>query len=126
MNSETTIAPMIAVVDDDESLGRSLARFLSASGFRPVIYQSAETFLADTPRPEFDCLIVDLQLDGISGTDLRKRLISAGLNIPTILMTARYRTEIDETALQTVGAVFLHKSTPGKVLLATIQRLMHP
>ena len=54
---------MIAVVDDDESVGRSLAGFLKASGFQSVVYQSADAFLADQQHPHFDCLIVDIQLN---------------------------------------------------------------
>jgi FixJ family two-component response regulator len=61
--NEKAIEPVIAVVDDDESVGRSLARFLKASGFQSVVYQSAEAFLADQQHPHFDCLIVDIQLN---------------------------------------------------------------
>ena len=92
---EKTINPLIAVVDDDQSLARSLARFLKASGFDSVVYRSAEAFLADKQHDRFDCLIVDQQLGGISGIDLQKCLRSAGENTRMILMTARDEKELD-------------------------------
>ena len=123
MIDEKAIEPMIAVVDDDESVARSLARFLKASGFQSVVYQSAEAFLADQQRLHFDCLIVDIQLGGMSGTDLQERLRSAGENIPMILVTAREGTGLDESALQANGAALLRKSDPGEALLATLRRM---
>lgn len=120
MINEKAIDPVIAVVDDDESVGRSLARFLKASGLH---YQSAEAFLADQQRLHFDCLIVDIQLGGMSGTDLQERLRSAGENIPMILVTAREGTGLDESALQANGAALLRKSDPGEALLATLRRM---
>ena len=125
MTIESTIAPLIAVVDDEESVRRSLARFLKASGFQSVIYPSAEAFLADKRYPGFDCLIVDLQLGGISGTELQDRLISAGVNMPMVLMTARDEKELDRLALQAHGVVLLRKSDPGEALLEKLRRVMH-
>ena len=54
----------VAVVDDDESVCRALSRLLRAEGIQPVSYLSAEAFLADTKRPQFDCLVLDIQLGG--------------------------------------------------------------
>jgi len=49
----------IAVIDDDESLCRSMSRLLRAAHFQPVTYPSAEAFLEDTKRPKFDCLLIE-------------------------------------------------------------------
>ena len=68
----------VAIVEDDESLSRSLARLLRASGYHPVSYPSAESFLDDTKRPAFDCLVVDIQLEGMSGIELNEKLASVG------------------------------------------------
>jgi len=121
---ENAIEPVVAVVDDDESVGRSLARFLKASGFRSTIYPSAETFLADAQHPWFDCLIVDLQLVGMSGTELQERLMSTGVNTPVIFVTARDGRQLDESALQARGASVLRKSDPGEALVATLHRVI--
>ena len=121
---EKTIKPLIAVVDDDQSLARSLARFLKASGFDSVVYGSAEAFLADKQHERFDCLIVDQQLGGISGIDLQKCLRSAGENTRMILMTARDERELDESALQACGGSLLRKSDPGEALLKILRRMI--
>lgn len=118
------IEPVIAVIDDDESVGRSLARFLKASGLNSVVYPSGEALLADLEHRRFDCLIVDLQLGGISGMELQAKLISAGVNTPMILMTARDERELDESELQAHGATLLHKSDPGDALLGKLHQML--
>jgi FixJ family two-component response regulator len=84
MNREIAGHTCVAVVDDDESLNRSLARLLRASGIHPVTYLSAESFLDDAKRPEFDCLILDIQLGGISGIELCERLAATGSTTPVV------------------------------------------
>jgi CheY-like chemotaxis protein len=64
----------VAVVDDDENLCRSLGRLLRAAGIQPSTYASAEAFLGDTKHPQFDCLVLDIQLGGMSGIELAQRL----------------------------------------------------
>lgn len=123
MMNAKTIQPLIAVIDDDESVGRSLARFLKASGFHSVVYPSAEGFLVDAKHRRFDCLIVDLQLGGMSGIDLWENLASAGEHIPIILITARDERELDQSVLEGMGANLVRKSDPGEVLLATLRRV---
>lgn len=125
MTKEAVNKPLIAVVDDDQSVGRSLVRFLKASGFQSFHFRSAEIFLADPQHTRFDCLILDIQLDGMSGMDLREQLGWAGVNIPIIFVTARDDTEIDRVAAQALDATFLQKSVPGEAILAAIGRALH-
>jgi len=49
----------VAVVDDDESFGRAIARLLRAAKFEPSVYTSAEAFLQDAPEAAVDCLVLD-------------------------------------------------------------------
>jgi FixJ family two-component response regulator len=78
----------VAVVDDDESACRSLSRLLRAAHFQPITYLSAEAFLADTKHPKFDCLLLDIQLGGISGLELKKRLSAVNDDTPVVFITA--------------------------------------
>jgi formylglycine-generating enzyme required for sulfatase activity len=55
---------------------------------QPITYASAEAFLADTKHPEFDCLVLDIRLSGMSGIELGQRLVAEGGHIPVIYMTA--------------------------------------
>ena len=77
MGSATKI--YVAVVDDDETIRRSFGRLLRAAGMQPITYDSAESFLADTKRPQFGCLVLDIQLGGMSGIELAGRLAGGGL-----------------------------------------------
>jgi FixJ family two-component response regulator len=111
----------IAVVDDDESLCRSLSRLLRAAGFQPVGYRSAEDFLADERRPRFDCLVLDISLPGISGLELHRQLVTLGSLIPVIYLTAQEDTASQRQAHAQGCTGYFSKTKPGPVLLAAIR-----
>ena len=119
----STITPIyVAVVDDDESLCRSLGRLLRASGMQPITYGSAEAFLADTKQPRFDCLVLDVQLGGMSGIELAQRLVAEGGHAPFIFITAHDDREMRAVA-QTVGcAAYFRKNDTGADVLEAIRR----
>src|SRR5438132_13432699 len=79
----------VAVVDDDEKLCQSFGRLLRAAGLQPITYPSAEAFLADTKQPRFDCLVLDVQLGGMSGIELAPRLMTDVAPPPSIFITAQ-------------------------------------
>jgi FixJ family two-component response regulator len=112
----------VAVVDDDESLGRSLGRLLRAAGYQPVIYPSAEAFLADAKQPEFDCIVLDVQMGGMSGMELSRRLASSGSTTPVVFITAHDDPDERAQALRIPGAAYLRKSEPAETVLAAIRR----
>jgi FixJ family two-component response regulator len=112
----------VAVVDDDESACRSLSRMLRAAGFLAVTYPSAEAFLWERSQPQFDCLVLDIQLSGMSGLELQRRLSAAGDAIPIIFITGHDGPEIRAQA-QTAGcAGYFRKTDPGEEILETIRR----
>ena len=110
----------IAIVDDDESICRSLSRLLRAVGMQPVTYSSAEALLADTSQPRFDCLVLDVQLGGMSGIELNQQLALSGSTVPVIFLTAHDELDMREQALRTQCWAFLKKTEPGDVVLAAI------
>ncbi len=114
----------VAIVDDDESVCRSLGRLLRASDFQPVTYPSAEAFLADTKHPRFDCLVLDIELGGISGIELRRRLSAVSDTTPVIFVTAHDDPESREAALAAGCAGFFHKNDSGSDLLEAIRKLV--
>jgi FixJ family two-component response regulator len=116
----------VAVVDDDESLCRSLGRLLRASEIQPVTYHSAEAFLADTKRPQFDCLVFDIQLGGMSGIELHRQLAASGSKTPVIYITAHDEPATREEA-QAAGCVaYFRKTDPGEAVLQAIRRASNP
>jgi FixJ family two-component response regulator len=113
---------VVAVVDDDDSLCRSLGRLLRAAGMQPVIYPSAEAFLADGRRPRCDCLVLDIQLGGMSGIELKQRLTALGSTMPVIFNTAHDEPEIRNRALQTGCTAYLRKTDSGETVLSAISQ----
>jgi FixJ family two-component response regulator len=111
----------VAVVDDDESLRRSFSRLLGAAGFQAIAYPSAEAFLGDQRRPDFDCLVLDIRMGGMSGIELQEQLAGAGSETPVIFITAHDDPAERQQSLATGCAGFFRKSDPGDAVLAAIK-----
>lgn len=112
----------IAVVDDDPSVRRALDRLLRSAGFGVVTFESAEQFLALCHTELAACLVLDLQLGGMSGTDLQARLSAAGTPVPTIIITA-HDDPTARAAAERLGAVaFLRKPFDDQELIDAINR----
>jgi len=112
----------IAVIDDDESVCRSMSRLLRAAHLHPIAYSSAEDFLADTKRPKFDCLLLDIQLKGMSGLDLRQRLAAVKDATPVVFITAHDDPEMRAQAEASDCAGYFRKTDAGAEVLAAIRR----
>ena len=78
-------AKTVAVVDDDPSALRGLARLLSANGFEPATYSSADAFLEGYVSGTAICLVLDVDMPGTSGIELRRRLTENGSTLPVTL-----------------------------------------
>ena len=112
----------VAVVDDDESFARSLERLFRASGFEVCTYPSAEAFLAPTPLPGPDCLVLDIHLGGMSGLDLQRRLHEAGDAVPIIFVTAHDAPGIRAEAERDGCSAYFLKPVPGKSIIEAINK----
>lgn len=118
MESRETIR--VAVVDDDESLCRSLSRLLRASGFAPFSFSSAEDFLRAEPNA-FDCLVLDIQLGVFSGLDLQQFLLDAGRTTPVVIITAHDDPAVRHRAVEAGCAGYFKKTDPGHDVIACIR-----
>lgn len=118
-----TIRPkVIAVVDDDVSMLKSIERLLGAYGFTTKAFPSAEAFLDLNAAAEADCLLVDIHLGGMSGIDLRHHLTASGCKLPVIFMTA-FDDEATRTQAQSAGCIaFLHKPFVANLLIGAIEK----
>lgn len=79
---------VVAVVDDDPSMLGAAEELLGARGYMTALFTSAEEFLASGAANEADCLLLDIQLDGLSGIELRRQLKTSHPTLPVIFMTA--------------------------------------
>ena len=112
----------VAVVDDDESVCHSMSRLLRAAHFQPITYSSAEALLADKKHPRFDCLLLDVQLKGMSGVELSRRLAAVNDATPIIFITAHDDPEVRAQAEASGCAGYFRKTDSGTNVLAAIRR----
>ena len=112
----------VAIIDDDESICHSFSRLLRAAHFQPITYLSAEAFLADRKHPKFDCLVLDIQLKGMSGLDLSRRLSAVKDGTPVIFITAHDDPEARAQAETAGCAGYFRKTDSGADVLAAIRR----
>lgn len=114
----------IAVVDDDPSVVRALARLIRLADYVVETFESAEAFLEGQAEGDTDCLILDVHLPGLSGVELQTQLRTAGSSLPIIFITAfeseRARTE----ALEAGASAFLKKPLDGLRVLDEIARVL--
>jgi FixJ family two-component response regulator len=115
--------PCVAVVDDDASICCAFGRLLRAERIQSVTYPSAEAFLADTQRPPFDCLVLDVQLGGMSGIELHRQLTASGSTTPVIYITAHDEPATRKEAQAAGCAAYFSKATPGETVLQAIRRI---
>jgi FixJ family two-component response regulator len=113
-------SPWIAIVDDDPSVLRALARLLRARAIEARTYTSAREFLTALPDGLPECLIVDLQMPDMTGLELQRHLTRIGILIPTIVITAHNEAGARERCESAGAAAFLSKPLQDASLLAAI------
>jgi len=92
------MALLIAVVDDDPSVRQSLDRLIRSANFEARVFSSAEEFLDSAESRKPDCLILDVQLPGMSGPELHRNLLARQYHVPVIFITAQASDEAARSA----------------------------
>ena len=121
--------PVVAIVDDDVSIQRALARLLSTAGWQTVPFSSAEAFLQTGVHAGLDCLVLDVWLPGMTGVDLLEHLAETGRRLPAVIMTARDDLQMRLRARQAGAVAYVRKPLDGLALLQTLQAALdgrHP
>ena len=108
--------PLIAIVDDDPSVRRSLNRVLQSAGYAVETFASAREYLEWLPTRQAACIILDVHMDGISGFDLQKRLAA-----PIIFITAHDDGPTRARIEQARPAGHLWKPFDGQAVLDAIR-----
>jgi len=113
--------PIVAIVDDDPSVRRGLQRLIRSAGWKTETFASAQEFLA-RPRAAFpSCLVLDLQLPGLSGLDLQKRMTEVDLGVPIVFLTGHGDILASVQAMKAGAVEFLTKPVDEQELLHAIQ-----
>lgn len=112
---------LIAIVDDDESVRTAMGGMVESFGYAPATFESAGEFLKSDKLPDASCLILDVQMPGMSGLELHDELVAKGRRIPTIFVTAFPDRRVRERALRAGGVCFLSKPFGRSDLLGCIE-----
>jgi FixJ family two-component response regulator len=117
----------IAVVDDDPSVRRALGHLLRSHGFEAEAFDSAESFLEELALPEVrppDCVLIDVQMPGMTGLELQVRLRESRPALPVMLFSAHDDPTVRERVLSAGAVAFLRKPVSEEALLESIAKAL--
>ena len=119
--------PLIAVVDDDESVCRALKRLVRTFGMDAETFASGQTFIdAITACPSYgvDCVVLDWQMPGMSGLQVQERLAGLSRRLPVVFITAHDEGGARERALEAGAAAFMRKPFSDELFIDTLRAAM--
>ena len=111
----------VHIIDDDEAMRDSLAFMLQMNGLRPLLYESADAFLANMPAGASGCVVADVRMPGLSGIELTRLLKERGFSLPIIIMTGHGDIPLAVEAMKSGAIDFVEKPFNDLVLLAAIR-----
>jgi len=113
-------AALVYLVDDDASFRRSTERLIESAGFRVRPFSSARDFLRNKRSEGAACLVLDVQLPGLSGLDLQRELTKRGRRIPVIFITGHGDIPMSVRAMKAGAVEFLTKPFHERALIDAI------
>jgi two-component system response regulator FixJ len=117
MNDKT----VVHVVDDDAAMRDSMAFLLDVNGFKPLVYDSASAFLAQSRIDASSCVVSDIRMPGMNGIELVRKLKSDGSACPVILVTGHGDVALAVEAMKAGAADFIEKPFDDAILLGAIR-----
>jgi FixJ family two-component response regulator len=115
---------IVFVVDDDESVRQSLKNLIGSVGLKVQAFASAQEFLRSKLTDVPGCLVLDVRLPGLSGLDLQKRMVEAGMEMPIIFITGHGDIPMTVRAIKAGAVEFLTKPFRDQDLLDAIQQAL--
>ncbi len=120
--SSMAAEPTIFIIDDDESLRRSLVRLVSAAGLNAEAFDSARAFIERAPFTGAGCILLDVQMPGLSGPELQAELLERNVSLPVVFLTAHGDLPTGIAAMKKGAADFLQKPVDDELLLQTLRQ----
>jgi two-component system, LuxR family, response regulator FixJ len=111
----------VHVIDDDDAVRDSLTFLLQANGFQVRAHRSGSDFLAALPLENPGCIISDIRMPGVSGTDVLARLREGGMDTPVIIMTGHGDVPLAVEAMKLGAFDFLEKPFDDEVMLTSVR-----
>lgn len=116
--------PLIAIIEDDESLRLAASSLLRSMGYVTEFFASAEEFLGSGDLSRFACIVADIQMPGMSGIELTHKLIADNGAAKVVLMTARTETDIHNRARASGAVCLLQKPFAAESLLKCVDKAL--
>jgi FixJ family two-component response regulator len=116
--------PIVHVVDDDDSFRVAIARMLRISGYDVRLYKSAQDYLDTPPDSNLGCLLLDLHMPGLSGSELQAHLVKVGNPLPIVFLTGLGDIASSVRAIKAGAEDFLTKSATSETLLLAVERAL--
>ena len=116
--------PIIAIIDDDESVCRAIKRLVCSFGMEAETFSSGHSFLdliEAMPSRKFDCVVLDVQMPGLNGLEVQDRLKKNGCCFPVIFITAHDQAGAREQALTAGALAFVRKPFDDELLIKTLR-----
>lgn len=121
----TETKAVVMIVDDDPSLRTMLGRLLGTVGLKCIPFASPEEFLRTPPPDTPACLILDVQMPGLSGLDLQRELAKAGHQLPIVFMTGHGDIPMSVQAMKAGAVAFLTKPFRNQDLLDAVNEAIN-
>ena len=110
----------VFVIDDEEQVRRGLQRLIRSAGWAVETFPSAEAFAERLPYEGVGCVLLDVQMPGMSGPELQKRMLAIGLSLPIIYLTGHADVPMSVTAMKDGALDILLKPAEDEVVLDAI------
>lgn len=124
MKNSATDSPTVFVVDDDPQVREAISLLLESVSLNVETFDSARAFLQAFDPKCRGCLVLDVRMPGMSGLELQRKLVSQGIRIPTLVLTAYGEVPMAVEALKAGAVDFIEKPYSPQVLLDEIQQLL--
>ena len=113
---------LVLVVDDDAGMLRSVTRLLRQSGYETLLFPSAEAFSNHNDFDGVTCVILDIDVGGVSGIEVRHRLKAANISVPVIYITGNDSPAVRAAAYQSGCLAYLTKPFSANSLMEPLHR----
>jgi FixJ family two-component response regulator len=112
----------IVVIDDDESVLEAMKNLVGMLGYSVEAFPSAEAFINSSSVERTDCVITDVQMPGMSGVELQRRLSGDGRRVPVIFVTAYPNKSVQARVIRDGAIGYLSKPLQKDNLLDCLDK----
>ena len=117
--------PIVIIVDDDSSMRTMIARLLDSVGLKSISYSAPEEFLRTSPPDDPACVVLDVQMPGLSGLDLQRELSKANRQLPIVFMTGHGDIPMTVQAMKEGAVAFLTKPFRNQDLIDAVRQALN-